>query len=217
MNNIATFGVPSALPVCTWLSSPTANFDNCVAISAVELATSAKRFENDARPTAAVKQTSSRASFVSSFEYASAVLCSAASDVALRVNRPVRATLSVLRVDGAETDSTIAWELVPLNPKELTDATACSPTNGIIAVGTVAGIASSGTRGFSFLKCKLPGTALCCSERITFIRPAAPAAASRWPILVLTEPNIRGRVRPSLRTAAKDWTSIGSPSAVPVP
>ena len=49
--------------------------------------------------------------------------------------------------------------------------------------------------------------------------PATPAAASRWPRFVFTEP-IAQRApdgRPSLRTADRERSSIGSPSGVPVP
>ena len=53
----------------------------------------------------------------------------------------------------------------------------------------------------------------------TLINPAMPAAASRWPRLVLTEPmrhGLSGR-RSSASTAPSAFASIGSPSGVPVP
>ena len=49
--------------------------------------------------------------------------------------------------------------------------------------------------------------------------PATPAAASRWPMLVLTEPISRGRSasRPRLYAVPVACASIGSPTSVPVP
>ena len=63
------------------------------------------------------------------------------------------------------------------------------------------------------------GISPCCKAKTTFNRPAIPAAASRWPRLVFTEPIMSGRSagRFAPRTAARAWTSIGSPSRVPVP
>ena len=50
------------------------------------------------------------------------------------------------------------------------------------------------------------------------MKPAIPAADSRWPRLVFTEPSTNG-AEPS--RSPKTWlnasSSIGSPSAVPVP
>ena len=57
------------------------------------------------------------------------------------------------------------------------------------------------------------------STIIALIIPAMPAADSRWPMFVLTDPRSSGgrvdRSRPS--TAPSACTSIGSPSLVPVP
>ena len=47
--------------------------------------------------------------------------------------------------------------------------------------------------GFGRRKCRCGGIAPCCSASTTLIRPAMPAAASRWPMLVLTEPTTSGR------------------------
>ena len=67
-------------------------------------------------------------------------------------------------------------------------------------------------------KCRCGGTSSCSRHSTTLIRPATPAAASRWPMLVLTEPTQHaplGRALP--KTAPSAATSIGSPSGVPVP
>ena len=51
------------------------------------------------------------------------------------------------------------------------------------------------------------------------IRPATPAAASRWPMFVLTEPMAQKPVRASAarKACVSAAISIGSPSGVPVP
>nr|WP_037908411.1 hypothetical protein [Actinacidiphila yeochonensis] len=57
-----------------------------------------------------------------------------------------------------------------------------------------------------------------CSASAVLISPVTPAAASRWPTLDFTDP-IR-RLRPAGRspsTLPSAATSIGSPTAVPVP
>ena len=49
--------------------------------------------------------------------------------------------------------------------------------------------------GWASRKCRLGGISRCWSASATLIRPAMPAAASRWPILVLTEPTAQGFLR----------------------
>ncbi|MDQ1017853.1 hypothetical protein QFZ43_004402 [Streptomyces afghaniensis] len=51
------------------------------------------------------------------------------------------------------------------------------------------------------------------------MNPAMPAAASRWAMLVFTEPMTSGSSawRPAPRTAPRECASMGSPSDVPVP
>ena len=44
------------------------------------------------------------------------------------------------------------------------------------------------------------GISACCSASTTLIRPATPAAASRWPMFVLTEPISSGSLDASLRS-----------------
>ena len=47
--------------------------------------------------------------------------------------------------------------------------------------------------GFGSLKCRCGGIASCCRESTTLMSPAIPAAASRCPMFVLTEPTMAGR------------------------
>ena len=57
--------------------------------------------------------------------------------------------------------------------------------------------------GLGVSKCRCGGTRSCRSARTTLMRPATPAAASRWPMFVLTEPttsgSLAGRSAPSTR------------------
>ena len=48
-------------------------------------------------------------------------------------------------------------------------------------------------RAWIVVKCKCGGMRPCCSAKTTLISPATPAADSRWPMFVLTEP-MRGLV-----------------------
>ena len=99
--------------------------------------------------------------------------------------RPARGRL-------AGASSRITCALVPPMPNELTPAPArpCRRAcHGRSVVLTKNGLAAKSIFGFGVSKCRLrrdrrraraPATVL--------IRPATPAAASRWPMLVLTEP-----------------------------
>ena len=76
--------------------------------------------------------------------------------------------------------------------------------------------------GFGALKLRLGGICRCSSASTVLMRPATPAAASRWPMFVFTEPIAHGSRdrpdRPPGRNAlVRAAISIGSPSAVPVP
>ena len=83
------------------------------------------------------------------------------------------------------------------------------------------GLARKSICGFGALKCRLGGQlAGARSASTVLISPATPAAASRWPMLVLTEPIAqKPRVARSPRRKARVSAaiSIGSPSGVPVP
>ena len=86
-------------------------------------------------------------------------------------------------------------------------------------VGTTKGSALHGTCGFGVVEVQVRrNLVMLAAQSTTLIKPAIPAAASRWPMFVFTEPTSSGRsaARPA-KTAPSARTSIGSPSEVPVP
>ena len=112
--------------------------------------------------------------------------------------------------------------LVPLNPNELTPARRGRAPRGQarpLRVDARPGSRPRRCAGSASWKCRCGGMRSCCSDSTTLISPATPAAASRWPMLVLTEPISSGVVaaRPAPSAPASACTSIGSPSDVPVP
>ncbi len=81
------------------------------------------------------------------------------------------------------------------------------------------GLAAKSISGFGSSKWRLGGIFPWRSISTVLIRPATPAAASRWPMLVLTEPMAQ-KPRRSVRARkarVRASISIGSPSEVPVP
>ena len=75
------------------------------------------------------------------------------------------------------------------------------------------GLVSKSIAGFGLSKPRLGGICRCWSASAALIRLATPAAVSRWPMLVLTEP-IRQKPRASVvsrNAAVSAATSIGSP------
>ena len=118
--------------------------------------------------------------------------------------------------------STTTWALVPDHPNPLTPAlNGRSEWNGhsIGAEVTRRHSRSQSTCGVGFRKCKCLGIVRCCIESATLITLATPAAGSRWPIFVFTDPIRSGRSagRPLPYAAAVDRNSMGSPTSVPVP
>ena len=71
--------------------------------------------------------------------------------------------------------------------------------------------------GFGFSKCTVGGSCLFCIARMVLIRPATPAAASRCPMLALTDPSAQNPRRAVPNALVSAWTSIESPRAVAVP
>eukprot|EP00964_Phaeocystis_antarctica_P022784 scaffold12688_cov74-Phaeocystis_antarctica.AAC.3 len=71
------------------------------------------------------------------------------------------------------------------------------------------------TRGLSSRSCALGGATPWDSPLTSISRPAKPAADSAWPLLALTLPAASPAAGPN--APAHALTSIGSPSAVPVP
>src|SRR5438034_9659597 len=74
--------------------------------------------------------------------------------------------------------------------------------------------------GLGVAKCRLGGTARSLRASATLTSPAMPAAASRCPKLLFTDPTRHGPPpsgRPDPRTAPSARASMESPSKVPVP
>ncbi len=113
------------------------------------------------------------------------------------------------------------WQLVPPMPNELTPATGGRPGagHGQPSVTTRSRSSSRGIAGLGAAKCRLAGSWPREMLSATFSSPAMPAAPSRWPMLVFTEPTSSGcsgdRSRPSAAPSAA--ASTGSPARVPVP
>ena len=84
---------------------------------------------------------------------------------------------------------------MPENPKELVPARRGRPSacHGIALSTTRTGSESHGMFGDGFSKCRFCGSIPCCNDNTTLIRPAIPAADSRWPMLVFAEPISSGR------------------------
>ena len=120
------------------------------------------------------------------------------------------------KTSGADSSTTCAF--VPLNPKELTPAMrGCPfPPHGVVVVGTTTGNVAQSTCGFGSFRCRCAGIISCWSASTVLITPATPAAASRWPMFVFTDPTASGVCR-SAKTAPIARSSIGSPNGVPVP
>ena len=123
---------------------------------------------------------------------------------------------------GAAKPSTTTWALVPETPNALTAARGGRSASRGHAVGsavTRTGSRSQSRFGLGSRKCRWRGITPRCMASTTLISPAIPAADSRWPTLVLTEPINSGHsaARPLPYTAAAACTSIVSPRSDPAP
>jgi len=103
--------------------------------------------------------------------------------------------------------SSTTCALVPPKPNELTAARRGrglrARGHGCSVVGIARGVSAIRISGLSWRRLRCGGISPCSSARAALIRPAMPAAASRWPMLVLTDP-IQQRssaARPSASTA----------------
>ncbi len=80
------------------------------------------------------------------------------------------------------------------------------------------GLFAKSISGLGSVKFRLAGICRCCSASTVLISPDTPAARSRWPTLVFTDPMAQpcraGRSPKALVSAA---ISMGSPSSVAVP
>src|SRR5262249_36092051 len=103
--------------------------------------------------------------------------------------------------DGAGASPITTWTFVPLAPKELTPAyRGREPRfHGVLSATTFTGSSDQGISGLGFLKWRFGGSSACWSAITTLMKLRMPAAASRWPMLLLTEPMSSGSsaLRPS--------------------
>ena len=85
--------------------------------------------------------------------------------------------------------------LVPENPNPLMPAIRGRPlrVHGMASSSTRTGSRSHGMCGEAFWKFRCFGSSSCSSDRMTLISPAIPAAASRCPMFVFTDPISSGR------------------------
>ena len=200
-------------------AAPVSHCPSSSRASALLVVTMASRSSSCARPVLAVKQTSANPSPWASRAWyrwarsrrAGSVFAESVSACAARSGAG-----TVADVVGAASTSTCA--LVPLKPNELTPARRRPAGHALRAVTTATGSVAHAMCGLGLRRCRCGGISSCWSESTTLIRPATPAAASRWPMLVLTDPMRSGRMRGApVNAAARARTSIGSPSEVPVP
>ena len=117
-------------------------------------------------------------------------------------------------------ESTI-WALTPPNPEAVTPITCGSRCSASVSssVTTCKLSPAKSIAGLGSFKCSEGASCWCRSCSTTLSKPAIPAAGSKWPRLLFTEPIERGAASPRLRPNAspRAWASIGSPTGVPVP
>ncbi len=190
--------------------------------SARSAQTRATRFSNRRRPTSRVWATSARLAVLccSSQSARSAQrLASAPSVRAERTRSCGPAAASVASRTGAS--STSRWALVPPRPNELTPARRGAlprfHLTGLAA--TKNGEPSKAMLGLGAVKFRLGGMTSFSSARTALMRPAAVAPASRWPMLVLTEPRAQKpaytRSRVERAGQALDLDGVAQDGAVP--
>ncbi|MNJ44615.1 hypothetical protein D3C77_396710 [compost metagenome] len=109
--------------------------------------------------------------------------------------------------------------LVPPIPKELTPARkGCAPRSHFVSsLFTINGLSEKLILGFGVSKWRLGGICLYRKARAVLIKPATPAAASRCPILVFTDPIRQNPFLLVWNALVKASISMGSPSVVPEP
>ena len=95
---------------------------------------------------------------------------------------------------GSPYSSTTRWALVPEMPKEFTPATRGHPRRGQSIISDVirTGSRSQSTLGSGSWKWRCFGITPLFRTSAALISPATPAADSRWPMLVFTEPTSSG-------------------------
>ncbi|MNV64020.1 hypothetical protein D3C71_1566450 [compost metagenome] len=120
----------------------------------------------------------------------SAMVCTAAALRAESRSRCGRWAAAACTAGRCGASSTTTCALVPPMPKELTPARrGCAPMGHARAsVLTKNGLAPKSICGLGVSKFRLGGRVACLSAITVLMSPVTPAAASRWPMLVLTEP-----------------------------
>ncbi len=98
--------------------------------------------------------------------------------------------------ESAGASATTTWQLVPPRPKELTPASRGPSGHGPVAVLTRIPSRSSGMAGGGPEWFRLAGSFRWPRDSATLIRPTTPAAPSRCPMLVFTDPDRQGRSVP---------------------
>ena len=194
---------------------------SAAAASAASRATTLRRQAKPRRPRASVYSTASSGGASLSSRAASACdNCSSACG--LRADRrSSRGVSPSPAAAAAGASSTTTSALVPPMPKELTPARRGAPAaagHGASAVARRKGPDASSSAGLGSSACSVGGICRWRSASTALISPAMPAAASRWPMLLFTEPSAHepgAPPRPKARVSAA--TSTGSPSRVPVP
>src|SRR5688500_18250509 len=142
---------------------------------------------------------------------------SARSDLPENSKRLYSLSFIVLSRLGASSKTTCAF--VPPMPNELTPAflklfPRVQSRNWVF---TKNGLLLKSMFRFGFVKWRLGGICLFFRERTVLIKPATPAAASKCPIFVFTEPIAQNCFFFVLKALTKDETSMGSPNVVPEP
>ena len=224
MNAIASFGGMDAARSRTTDGAPAPNHPRtCRANSAADGATTTSRSRSADRPSAAAAHTSAASRSSTSARRTAQAPANEVSDVSVRAEigstngRGADSPASADDTCDSGAAATTAWALVPLMPNELTPATRRpSAPQWVPTVGTTKGSRSHGINGLATSKCRLAGTTPRSTDRTALMNDATPAAPSRWPMLVFTEPRSNGVSR-SPNTEARASASIGSPRAVPVP
>ena len=124
-----------------------------------------------------------------------------------------------LETGGASSRTT--WAFVPPTPNELTPArrgvSPCRPVRQS-GVDDKRAIRQSRCAGWARRKCRVGGSSLCFSASAVLISPVTPDAASRWPMLGLTEPRAQ-KPTLSVSCAGRLWSARrlqwGRPAASP--
>ena len=187
----------------------------------------ANRCANGARPVLTEKHQSpsaSRSSAARSSANRRARSMSAAGVFADSVSTWPRPLAPLARAGaGAAPPRATTCALVPLNPNELTPATRrpSARGHGVARRRHVdRQLVPRRCAGSARRSAGAAGSRRAASASTTLISPAMPAAASRWPMFVFTEPieqRVVGARRPAEDARRAPATSIGSPSGVPVP